>query len=329
MPVDNLLKNLLTGRQLIMEQKDRSKEDIHMDLKILAMVSNTRELINRGICVRDEQAVMIEDIILQRPQTNPDITTEDTLYLNLAALINTIKHDCADCLNATCNMRDPLSVVPEVEVKAPSIPALESKETIEAKINEIFDDLANQDSDGEYRDLMTQELPDSEEKSDEILKTRAKFLLWLNRELRFNNMPKKAEIIEKLYFADRLKDKILWEIVYKWYSIIAVKFPDTHNFEEIMKKGDEGENEREKAANKNSACGSHFYLWAAGLAVNHEQNLEKFEEALKKAAEARSKDTGREYEGPEIAYLAANAKQVFETTIPLVQKYIAASRKEK
>lgn len=208
-------------------------------------------------------------------------------------------------------------------LKTAKIPISADNEWMKDTLEKIYAEITNNESTGEHKNFLSDALPESEQQTEAVLQNRAKYLLCLNRELRFHGMPKEADEVEKIYFTDRLKDKILWEIVYKWYTVLAVEYSNTDDYEEKMKEGDECEEEREKATNKDGIGGSSCYLWAAGIAINNEQNLERFEEALNKAGDARSKYFKREYEGPEITFLAKNAKQVFDVTIPSVKEFVA------
>jgi len=138
------------------------------------------------------------------------------------------------------------------------------------------------------------------------------------------NMNEQAEKLKNLYFTGELKNEILFEIANKSYDTLAVKHENTHSYEDIMQKGDDTEKEREAAIKKDGLTGTNYYLWAAGIAANHEQNPEKFEAALIKAAEAGSKCFNREYQSEELALLAVNAKQVFEAILPRVREFITA-----
>jgi len=212
----------------------------------------------------------------------------------------------------------------------PQIPISGDKEWMKAKLQEIYDEVMNEQSTeqspGEHKEFLTRALPESETESEALLRSRAKYLIILFRFLNAHNMKEQAETLKNVYFTGRLKDKILFEIANKSYDTLAVKYENPDSYENIIQKGDESEKAREAAVNKDGLTGTSYYLWAAGIAVNNEKNPEKFEAALKKAAEAGSKYFNREYQGAELALLAVNARQVFDVIIPLVKENIVRQR---
>ena len=210
---------------------------------------------------------------------------------------------------------------------SPKIPLSADKEWMEAKLQEIFDEVmyeqSAEQSTGEHKEFLTRALPESEKESEALLRSRAKYLIILFRFLNTHNMKEQAEKLKNVYFTGELKDKILFEIANKSYDTLAVNHENPFSYEDVMQKGDDTEKAREAAVNKDGLTGTNYYLWAAGIAANHEQDPEKFEAALIKAAEAGSKCFNREYQGAELALLAVNAKQVFDDIIPLVKENIA------
>jgi len=208
-------------------------------------------------------------------------------------------------------------------IDTPKIPISGDNEWMKAKLQEIYDEVINEQSSGEHKDFLTRPLPESETESEALLRSRAKYLIILFRMLNAHGMNEQAEKLKNLYFTGRLKDKILFEIANKSYDTLAVNHENPFSYEDVMQKGDDTEKAREAAVNKDGLTGTNYYLWAAGIAANHEQDPEKFEAALIKAAEAGSKCFNREYQGAELALLAVNAKQVFDDIIPLVKENIA------
>ncbi len=100
------LSDLMIGYADEMHPQSDTKIPRTLLRKIFSVTESLRDLVNLDACVNEWQRDKLKPIIEKSVRNNED--GEDVLIaLPIATYINTLRHQCADCLNLICERRDP------------------------------------------------------------------------------------------------------------------------------------------------------------------------------------------------------------------------------